>query len=62
MINPTNEPTSAGNELFFAKLLVALALRKTHGIVFAAAFLDEFESEIHLAATGASIRRSQNNK
>jgi hypothetical protein len=33
----------------FAKLVVALELRRTHGIVFAAAFLEEFDAEISSA-------------
>lgn len=35
---------------YFAKLLVALELRQTHGIVFAAAFLEQFSPEIGRAA------------
>lgn len=39
----------------FAKLLVALELRRTHGKVFAAAFLDQFAPEVTRAAVKLAL-------
>ena len=38
-----------GSAFYFAKLSLTLALRKTHGIVFAMAFLEEYSGEIEQA-------------
>jgi len=46
------ESNSAGgfeNEVYFARLAVALELRQTHGMIFAACFLEQFDAEIRRA-------------
>ncbi len=46
------------NPFYFAKLVVALELRRTHGMTFATAFVVEFEMEIIAAACSNAQLRS----
>lgn len=46
---------------YFAKMLVALELRRTHGIVFAAGFLELFAPEICQAAVKLALRSTHDN-
>ncbi len=39
-------PVNGNEDCYFAKMLIALELRRTHGVVFAAFFLRQYESEI----------------
>ena len=34
---------------YFAKLFIAIELRRSHGVYFASAFLEDYESEIRRA-------------
>lgn len=41
-----HDAVASDSHCYFAKLLIALELRRTHGIVFTAAFLRQYEHEI----------------
>lgn len=41
-----NDTRVSDSHCYFAKLLIALELRRTHGTVFTAAFLRQYEHEI----------------
>ena len=49
MKNDTIQISGFENQVYFARLLVALELRRTHGREFAARFLEEFDVEIRRA-------------
>lgn len=49
----TNETQFSSSEFYYAKLLLALTLRQSHGLDFAAAFLEEFGCEIQRATSRA---------
>lgn len=46
---------------FVAKMLVALELQRTHGIVFAVSFLDQFPPEVCRAAFKLALRPRHDN-
>lgn len=50
MTDTNQDRTPEHCEVYFARLMVALELRQTHGIIFATAFLDQFTPEIGRAA------------
>jgi hypothetical protein len=47
---------ASDSQCYFAKLLIALELRRTHGTVFTAAFLRQYEREIALAVSVCAER------
>lgn len=62
MTDPNHKQTTGVCDLYFAKLMVALELRRTHGVIFAAAFLDQFGSEIGRAASKGTQLSGHDNK
>lgn len=61
MTGPEHEQQEDSRVLYAAKMLIALELRRTHGIVFAAAFLDEFAPEVCKAAVKLAMRPRHGN-
>lgn len=60
-MNPPKQLASGENLDFdFAELLVSQELLRSHGIVFAAEFLEQFATEICLAACRLAQRRQWN--
>jgi hypothetical protein len=47
--------------VYLAELLVSQELLRTHGIIFAAEFMDQFAPEICVAATKLALRRAWDN-
>lgn len=56
MTGTAHEQQDGSRVFYFAKMLVALELRRTHGIVFAAAFLDQFAPEVCRVAANLALR------
>ncbi len=49
MNNTSDQLSGFENQVYFARLMVGLELRRTHGKEFAARFLEEFDEEIRRA-------------
>ncbi len=43
------ENSSLGSEQYFGRLLIAMELRRTHGMLYAVSFIEEFEEQIYIA-------------
>lgn len=60
-MRPLEEATDGDRpDVYFAELLVTEELLRTHGIIFAAGFIDQFAPEICVAAARLVLRRAGN--
>ena len=45
-------------DIYLAEFLVSQELLRTHGIIFAAEFMEQFAPEIHVAVAKLALRRA----
>lgn len=58
MTRPEQPTDRDRRDFYLAELLVAQELLRTHGIIFAEAFMEQFAPEIDIAATKLALRRA----
>lgn len=60
MTEPGRPMEGDRRDFYLAELLVSQELLRTHGIIFAAEFMEQFAPEIYIAATKLAVRRAWN--
>ena len=54
-MDKNDDSSSISSDQYFGRLLIAMELRRTHGMVYAVFFLEEFEEELYRAVATNSI-------